>query len=45
MVMPGGEWIGHSIEPSPGQAAGNVLPVTALLRSTGREKIDFQFAR
>jgi hypothetical protein len=33
------------IEPSPRQAAGNVLPVTAVLRSTERMKVYFQFAR
>jgi len=32
------------IEPSPRLAAGNVLPVTAVLRGNVREKIDFQFA-
>jgi len=33
------------IEPSPRQAAGRVLPVTALLRSTVWINIDFQFTR
>ncbi len=34
-----------TFEPSPRQAAGNVLPVTAVLRSTERMKVCFQFAR
>jgi len=34
-----------TIEPSARQAAGNVLPETAVLHSTGRKKSDFQFAR
>ncbi len=33
------------IEPSPRQAAGNVLPVPAVLRSTVRMNVYFQFAR
>ena len=33
------------IEPSPRQAAGRVLPETAVLRSTVRIKIIYQFAR
>ena len=35
----------QKIEPSPRQAAGNVLPVAAVLRSTVRMKVYFQFAR
>ena len=35
----------ESIGASPRQAAGDVLPKTAVLRSTLRMKIDFQFAR
>jgi len=35
-----------AIEPSPRQAAGDVLPVTAVLCSTGKDKKSaFQFAR
>ena len=33
------------VDSSPRLAAGNVLPVTAVLRSTVRVTIDFQFAR
>jgi hypothetical protein len=37
--------IDKAIEPSPLRAAGNVPPLTAVLRSTVKMKIHFQFAR